>query len=472
MKKKNAPSILAAALLAAAFAATLLIPTTNAGAAKRGVTRIDWEAVESAEKYQVIVRNAAGAVVLDQAVESPYIDVTLPPGRYRIQVTPITKFSKPGVPSDLEEVEIIRKTLGERIRDGMYLRLAAGPVYSRVHPAWNEMLGDSGAGLSLSAGLYTAYGLWRFTGIDFEVDIVRYESQDMKAKLTDVRTGFLLALTTGPRHPLGLIARAGGGVDNSRLVSPSPVTGEQELRWANFPYWKAGGALEYRFPGAYTVEAGAYYTTVYQESEPMKTVDYFLRAGVRLGWEAAMQAEARGRRGEKEGKKAEALPLEFTLAAGLAFAQALPEWSDRVGFSFTGVDASLGARLYRGWMRHLGAELESSYTYLPGTGTTERLGVYTIGGCLYYTTDWKFPVDIVARLGAGLSVSTLVYTDPFTLGTESRFSEDPYFKAGLALRWKAGARWFVEPGGELVSVMYPENGLNMLRFFVHAGTRL
>jgi hypothetical protein len=127
-----------------------------------------------------------------------------------------------------------------------------------------------------------------------------------------------------------------------------------------------------------------------------------------------------------------------------------------------------------GFMRYLGMEIEGSYIQCKGRKLSDLpvidlKGRY-IGGNLFFTTDFDFPLNVIVRAGSGVVISEFTYhLEPEKI---SLTSHDPYFKGGASLEFSFLKSFFLETGVDFILTSYLDYRLKSLRYYGMLGVRI
>ncbi len=225
--------------------------------------------------------------------------------------------------------------------------------------------------------------------------------------------------------------------------------------------------IEFRLPpGKYSIRIGVY--------------DRFDKLAAWSDWQ---RTEIRR---EERGKKA-LLNLGIKVSGGKSYIQYLSSWDSpfdntyhsyavKIGFNFGEFIIFQPSKKikYTGFMSHLGMELEGIYTVntgreLEGQYTIDMTGRY-IGGNLFFTTNFNFPLNLIVRAGGGMVKSEFRYhTEPEkTIIT----SDDPYYKGGVSLELSFLRYFFLEAGADYFLTSYIDFQLKSIRYYGMLGVRI
>ena len=378
MERVKKSCLLTALILAALWSFTAHAATLDQSSPEQTLT-LKWEAVEGAVAYIVQIVDQNGAAVLERTVPSAALDFYLPQGDYRLRIGVINKFEKFWYWSDWEDIRVVKRTLSQIILHMVGLRISAGPVYSRVMSPWDRYLANSFSGASLNLGVYSDYRYLRWFGLELDLAGAHYRGGGDLA-VGNIMTGGGVVVKTAFNFPLNALLRAGGGVAFTRLAYPDPFTGKEVLLWDSYPYYKAGAALEFRFYGDYFIEAGANHVVTVMPGNDLKTVEGFVRIGVRMG--TGMSDEERGMAGRKE--LVTSAPVAVRISAGYCYGLLLPEWSKFFDNSPAGGNVTLALMGRRGFMRHIGIEYEAGAAFYNAKSGPNTLSHYGSGANLLY----------------------------------------------------------------------------------------
>ncbi len=219
-------------------------------------------------------------------------------------------------------------------------------------------------------------------------------------------------------------------------------------------------------PGNYSIRIGAY--------------DRFEKL---TAWSDWQKTEIR----IKEAKRHTAFNLGIKISAGVSYIQFLSSWdvpfnntykayTGKFGFNFGDFILFQPSKKikYMGFLRYLGVEIEgSSIQYkgknIPGQRTTDMTGLY-VGGNLFFTTNFDFPLNIIVRAGGGAVQSEFTY---YTLPEKTSItSNDPYFKGGVSLEFSFMRYFFLETGVDYFLTSYIDYRLKSIRYYGMLGVRI
>ncbi len=452
---------LAGALIFASYGAT----ARAAEPASKGTSTLRWEAVEGAIRYEVTIRDEKGAAVLRETVTAPQLGFSLAPGRYSVNIIAINKFNKPHSESGWEEFEVAQKPPFRQITEGMLIRVAAGAHFSVPMSPWDEFLNPA-LGASLRVGLTGTSGPWRYGGIEAEIRALGYRGSGAASSLVPLMAG----LGAYARMPLGtstaLLVRGGGGMAFSRLLYEE-ASGEETVAWSGRPWWGAGFGLEYVLPFGFFLEGGLEYRNMLLSQKPLSSVDAFLSGGMLFNWEAAET-----RKGAVTQTSSAVLPVAVRVSAGISYVRLLSNLGYVRRETYNGIDTSLALQGMRGLMRFTGISFDFAYAEFEGKGRAEGMTSYLNGVSLLLATDFAFPVNLLLKAGGGIAASKLEYRDPFTLQTESVWTEDAYYTAGGGIEVRVYAGLFVEALAGYYYIDHGGRAIEAAKLSLRAGIRL
>lgn len=441
------------------------IPSHAADPPPDGKSTIRWEAVEGAIRYEVAIRDEKGAIVFKETVDTGRIDFFLEPGRYWINIIAINKFNKPHSESGWEEFEIAKKPPFRQITEGTLIRVAAGAHFSMPMSPWDDFLNPA-LGASLRVGLTGTSGLRSYGGIEADLRALGYRGSGAASSLLPLMAG----LGAYGRMPLGattaLIARGGGGMAFTRLLYEE-ASGEETVAWSGRPWWGAGIALEYSLPLGFFIEGGLEYRNIMLSQKGLSSVEGFLSGGMLFNWETAET-----RKGAVTQTSSAVLPVAVRVSAGIPYVRLLSDLAYVRRETYNGIDASLALQGMRGLLRFTGISFDFAYARFDGRGRAEGMTSYLNGASLLLTTDFSFPVNLLLKAGGGIAASRLEYEDPFTLETESVWTEDTYYTAGGGLEVRVYAGLFVEALAGYYYIDHGGRAIEAAKVSLRAGVRL
>jgi hypothetical protein len=457
--------ILSLLLFGAFILASPGVRSYAAESAPSGKSSISWEAVDGAIRYDVMVRDEKGSIVLKETVESNRISFSLEPGKYSINIIAINKFNKPHSESGWEEFEIAKKPPFRQITEGTLIRVAAGAHFSIPMAPWDDFLNPA-VGASLRVGLTGTSGLRRYGGIEADLRALGYRGSGAASSLWPLMAG----LGAYARMPLGvttaLLVRGGGGMAFTRLLYEE-VSGEETVAWSGRPWWGAGLALEYSLPLGFFIEGGVEYRNIMLSQKGLASVEGFLSGGMLFNWETAET-----RKGAVTQTSSAVLPVAVRVSAGIPYVRLLSDLAYVRRETYNGIDASLALQGMRGLLRFTGISFDFAYARFDGRGRAEGMTSYLNGASLLLTTDFAFPVNLLLKAGGGIAASKLEYEDPFTLETESVWTEDTYYTAGGGFEVRVYAGLFVEALAGYYYIDHGGRAIEAAKLSLRAGVRL
>lgn len=465
MSNKRAFRRIACTLVGALMFASYGAHSRAGEPASEGKSTLRWEAVEGAIRYEVTVRDEKGAVVLRETVTATQLGFSLDPGRYSVNITAINKFNKPHSESGWEEFEIAQKPPFRQITEGTLIRVAAGAHFSMPMSPWDDFLNPA-LGASLRVGLTGTSGLRRFGGIEADLRVLGYRGSGAASSLVPLMAG----LGAYGRMPLGastaLLVRGGGGMAFSRLLYEE-ASGKETVAWSGRPWWGAGLGLEYSLPFGFFLEGGLEYRNILLSQKSLASVDAFLAGGMLFNWEAAET-----RKGAVTQTSSAVLPVAVRVSAGIPYVRLLSDLAYVRRETYNGIDASLALQGMRGLLRFTGISFDFAYARFDGRGRAEGMTSYLNGASLLLTTDFAFPVNLLLKAGGGIAASKLEYEDPFTLETESVWTEDTYYTAGGGFEVRVYAGLFVEALAGYYYIDHGGRAIEAAKLSLRAGVRL
>lgn len=174
-------------------------------------------------------------------------------------------------------------------------------------------------------------------------------------------------------------------------------------------------------------------------------------------------------------------PTSYKLLIGYPYQLVLTQsFADTVASSYAGGDFiaafPVGVKFFpkTPGVRDMGLEIELGYSQFVDTssGASSRasLGITKTGFNLYYRTPFKFPLNGIARLGYGITLSG--YSVPTLSGTSTGSSFDFYYDLGLGGELDVGKTLAFEAGVTWTRILYATVNLDSLAFVVRGGVRL
>lgn len=268
------------------IAAIIAAPIAHA---KEGNTiRIDWKAIEDAKGYTVEVTALDGKKVLEKKVSENFIELSLPPGSYRVRIGTINIFDRLSSWSDWEEIRVLKGRPPKL--PGVRIRISAGAAYHQIITPWNKYFDPSYMGGMLRAGISGESGFFSYTGIESEAGYIKLESAsvsypgDLKGEM--LWGGGNLFFRTGFDFPLNLVFRAGAGASQTRMSYTAKQTINATTTYTKQSpssidlYARGGLALEWRFYKGLFLEIGADYTRVFYTGKDLSEIRYNALVGV------------------------------------------------------------------------------------------------------------------------------------------------------------------------------------------------
>jgi trimeric autotransporter adhesin len=462
-----------AQIAATATAQTTAIPIELPGNARAG--RIEWQRIEGARAYRATVLDSAGATVFDGETEEPGIDLALAPGSYKVRVAVLNKFMKQASVTPWMDIVVLR---------------AVRPVPTRVWPAAfpagipEATLKIEGAGISKES-LVTlesrgAAFMGRFVELVVAAEAPRADNlRERPAKVVGASFRFDLAGSNAGDYDVAVANPGGLGAvlpAALRLTPPDALVLPRPPKADESRSGPQGGALS---AAAALSEPSVSPEPDHRHEAPVNANAHSAsEAGAPTGSQSGVQPDSDGpastaasgsapstaertARGARKGKAfprpdPKGLWLEASWGAAM-FTSA--GFSDRYGAALAG--GSLGAlaslpRLFKVFpsLGTIGLELRLAAASFPAssraTGSSTFLAAEA-GGGVALRTDLAFPVNLAARLGGGLSASSVRSSSG--VGSSSALSFDPAAYLSLGARLALG-RHFLELGAEWRGTFY------------------
>lgn len=267
--------------------------------------RIKWAAIEGIIKFNVQIKDASDAMVIDRTVDTNYIDFLLPPAKYSIRIGAINKFEKISFWTDWDVIEI-RKSVRSKFFTNEYaanagLKISAGVSYNMLLPPWNSRYKDTvfdlrylnyigSIGFHFGNSKYiTPRNFLKYMGIEIEGSYCRYagiNSIQFTSSLMNVLVGPSLFIKTQLKIPLNFYLRLGGGASYSvqeyirRTYQGIPLVSSEIISLD--PYLKAGAAIELNFLFALSLNIGVDYYVVFYQDMFFQSLRYYAMLGVRI----------------------------------------------------------------------------------------------------------------------------------------------------------------------------------------------
>lgn len=271
------------------------------------------------------------------------------------------------------------------------------------------------------------------------------------------------------------------------------ATPEQDLKKTSMNWPDIDGAIGYMIQ-----VTDVNYKPVFKKRVIPSNIEFALPAGeyrVRIGvinkfhkvatWSDWAVFKAKGKAPKKK-KKESAVPDEsIKIAIGLPYFQILSDHTDFFNDSFYGGTVCAGSRisnlipfLHYTPFHYLGLELEATYIRFEGKDIPNRIKTNKIdiitGSNLYFSTDFKIPVNILLRGGAGLIQTTFEYDS--TLAEDLKkyqdralTSMDFYYKTGISIEYRFLKRFYVEMGADYYNFKYISADFQSVRYYFMAG---
>ncbi len=264
------------------FIIAALIAAPVAHAKEGNTIRIDWKAIEDAKGYAVEVTAIDGKKVLEKKVSENFIELSLPPGTYRVRIGTLNIFDKLSSWSDWEEIRVLRgKPYRFRFPDVRW-RISAGGAYNLILVPWDKYFDPSYAGGMLRVGLSAEKGFFSLAWIEADAGYLKLDAaslsypRNLKAEL--LWAGGNLLYVTGFKFPLNLVVRAGAGAARTSMSFTAKRTVNAETTYPSLSpssidiYARGGLALEWRFYKGLFLEVGADYTRIFYTGKDLSMV--------------------------------------------------------------------------------------------------------------------------------------------------------------------------------------------------------
>ncbi len=259
-----------------------------------------WEALDWAVRYKIEIRDIHDKTVFQEEVEISTVEFKLPPGKYKIRIGVINKFEKFVGWSDWAATEILEKKSVTGYLFNLGISLYAGMPYYQYLTPWKSPFNDSFVGYTAKIGFnfgnfiffrpsdtlkYT--GILSYFGMEIEGGQTLFAGKKFSSKINmdknEVLFGGNFFARTNFNFPINFIYRMGGGLAMSDFTyHTKDLVGRNITLTTNDPYYKTGLSAEYNFLRFFLVEAGAEYMVIQYISKPLKSLRYFLMAGVRI----------------------------------------------------------------------------------------------------------------------------------------------------------------------------------------------
>lgn len=176
-------------------------------------------------------------------------------------------------------------------------------------------------------------------------------------------------------------------------------------------------------------------------------------------------------------------PKLFKIGVGMAYYYLFPVWSEKYENSYINAHLNFGIyfggfyKLKKYWFfRHFGMDLDIMYNYFIGKpNPTLKSTLQNIAGGmnLYMRSDFKIPMNLIFRVGAGASFSMQNFEKYSLAGVlimkGEGLSLDAYYKIGLALEFRVSKLFYFELGTDFFSIAYQGEMLQSIRPFILLG---
>lgn len=172
---------------------------------------------------------------------------------------------------------------------------------------------------------------------------------------------------------------------------------------------------------------------------------------------------------------------------GMSYYQILPEWKSLYKNSY--LNGTLSISYYPEnidffksywFLRYLGIELDTTFVLYQGKNAINRVETdnydLIVCGNLLIKTGFDFPLNLIARVGGGKTLTWQKYNTYDVLGniegTETLDSSDPYYNVGLAIEYTFLSYFFLEIGANYSVIKYIDNGFKTLRYICLFGVKI
>ena len=137
---------------------------------------------------------------------------------------------------------------------------------------------------------------------------------------------------------------------------------------------------------------------------------------------------------------------------------------------------NLGVLKKYSFFKHIGLELDSSYTGFTGKKRYGKMPfdshIIPVGGNMFFTTGSSVPINLIIRFGGGAAFTLFEYYNTFTNQEYNLWSTDPYFLGGLSIEITYYKYLYFELGADFIYIDYIGKHFSGLRYFFMAGIRL
>lgn len=202
----------------------------------------------------------------------------------------------------------------------------------------------------------------------------------------------------------------------------------------------------------------------------VRTINIFEKIGSESGWENFIIAK----KGPDEAKKY--YNYRFRGSLGLPYVTLMPEWNTLLKNSFTGAELRTGVFGTGDIWRHIGGEMELSYSIFGGKDAPAssdhslKTAIASAGVC--YGTRFEYPLNFFVRAGFGAAHSSLTYNAKLTATENSKTSVDLYYRAGISVEYNFYRNFYFEAGADYYEMKFSTEPVQGIKYSLHAGFRL
>ena len=202
----------------------------------------------------------------------------------------------------------------------------------------------------------------------------------------------------------------------------------------------------------------------------VQAVNIFEKIGSESGWENFIIAK----KGPDEKKKY--YNYRFRASLGIPYVTFMPEWNTLLNNSFTGAELRAGLFGTGDIWRHLGGEMEISYSTFGGkeapASSDHSLKTAISSAGLCYGTRFEYPLNVFVRAGIGAVYSSLTYTAKLTATENSKTSTDLYYHAGISVEYNFYRNFYFEAGADYYEMKFSTEPVKGIKYSLHAGFRI
>ena len=198
--------------------------------------------------------------------------------------------------------------------------------------------------------------------------------------------------------------------------------------------------------------------------------------------EIKIGTKKQARKSSKQKMKTYDLEL-IKLGVGYSYFFLLPEWSSNYISSYLNTKLNVGlyfggfSKLKKFWFfKHFGSEIEFNYIKFDGVegkNVVSDLHNIVFGFNLYMRTTFKFPINIIMRLGGGLVYTIQNFKKYDTSGNLQLKGElesiDFYYKPEISCEFRAAKIFYIEFGIGFESTLYKDKTMYSLSPFIILG---